>query len=433
MRRALILLATLSVAVLAAPAGAQQAPSFTIPGVTATQGTGGRVTIRFADTPAGRAAYARYAGRLVTIRCQHVDDAPLGSGPVGVVTTRVRMARTLSSVRLRLRGDKNLCSLGSGGVVVPADATSRRFLADVGAGGIVLTTAEQIHTIGSAATLRRLKGGVRLSSRTASPPRGRVGIFGDRGGPRGAVTVTRDGHRLFVEQTGDTVRTNVLGPLDQLQPFAPPRGVDLPVGPQPPAGTPLPARSDPDVTATREGTLVSVDFKGAARRAVTGARVDVECTLNRPAIGLTLPETTGASGRGPRPGRALRLRVARRFHLCVVSFATHTVRIALDQSGRVALEEASVAAGLDRVLHNAGAGATTGYPTAAALSARYRTAVAPLAAPTEAPPDRRVAAWSDGQKHLILSAVARTGRRLFIDVDGPVVTTNTLGLALPDV
>src|SRR4051794_27619800 len=434
MRRAFVL-ALLSLAVLAAPAGAQQVPSTTTPGVSAVQGTGGRVTIRFADTPAGRAAYARVAGKLVTIRCQHVGETPLvGSGPVGVVSTRIRMARTLSSIRLRLRGDKNLCTLGPslGGVVVPADTTARRLLADVGAGVALLATNERIRAIGTPATLRKVKGAVRLSSRAASPPRGRVGIFGDRGGgPRATVTVTRYGHRLFVEQTGETLRANVIGPLDQFQPFQPPRGVDLPLGPRPPAGTPLPPSSDPEVTATRDGELVSVHFSGAARRAVTRARVDVECIESQPAAGLLVPATTGASGRGPQPGRPLRLRIARRFHLCVATFAGHLARIALDQTGRVALEEGSVAASLDRVLHNAGAGATGAYPTAEALSARYRTAVAALAASTDRPPDRRVAAWSNGADHLIVTAIARTGRRLFIDVDGPVVTTNTLGLALP--
>src|SRR3954464_2926003 len=130
MRRT-VLLAVVAFVTLAGSADAQRLPATTTPGVTALRGPGGRMTIRFADTRAGRTAYARYAGRLVSIRCQHAGDAPFGSGPVDLVTTRGRFARRLSSVRLTVRGTTNLCTLGTPltGVMVATDPAGRRFVA----------------------------------------------------------------------------------------------------------------------------------------------------------------------------------------------------------------------------------------------------------------------------------------------------------------
>ena len=77
--------------------------------------------------------------------------------------------------------------------------------------------------------------------------------------------------------------------------------------------------------------------------------------------------------------------------------------------------------------------ADSGYPSAQALSDRYDGAVAALAAPTDSPPDRRIGAWSDSGKRLVLTATARTGRRIFFEVDGRVVRTNVFNVpSLPD-
>src|SRR4051812_36072943 len=131
LRAAILMLLVLAAA--AAPASAQRLPSTTTPGVTATRSAGGVMTIRFSPTTAGRAAYARFAGRRLTVRCQHAGPEPVGAGALDVVTARVRFAKRRSTVRLTVRGSTNLCSLGSfpGGVMVAADATARGFLADV--------------------------------------------------------------------------------------------------------------------------------------------------------------------------------------------------------------------------------------------------------------------------------------------------------------
>src|SRR5205085_3195047 len=122
------------------------------------------------------------------------------------------------------------CSLGSpfGGVIVAADTAARRFLADF-SGLSVLDVVDLIGRDGAAATLRRLGAhGVRLRSRTTSPTRQRIGIYGNRGTTHGAVFVSAAGHRLFGEVTGDVVRTNVLGGLFELGSPPLPSGAALP-------------------------------------------------------------------------------------------------------------------------------------------------------------------------------------------------------------
>ena len=84
-----------------------------------------------------------------------------------------------------------------------------------------------------------------------------------------------------------------------------------------------------------------------------------------------------------------------------------------------------MATGLERVLRAAAAGAAPGYPAGNALSAQYGGAVAPLPDASATPGDLRIAAWSDGARKLVLTAIARTGKQLFAQVDGDVLTTNT--------
>jgi hypothetical protein len=424
MRHLPVLLAGLAVAALPAPADARSLPSTTTPGVTAVRGAGGRVTIRFADTRAGRTAYALYAGRRVAIRCQHVGDLPFGSGPVDLVTTRVRFAKRRSTVRLTVRGATNLCSLGPPltGVMVATDAAGRRFLADVGDSVRIMTAAVLVDVLGPASTLRRVKGAVRLNSAGGSPPRGRIGVFSD-GKTTAAVLLTADGRRRFLETSGDVERSNLLWIFDQLTP-APPT-VPLPTGPLPASPAPLPSTTDPQVTAVRHGGSVAISFTGAARRGLAGAPVSVFCA--GASTGSTSFEGLPRRATGPRSG-PLRLNVPARFHLCSVTYAGRVVGLALDSTGRPVLEDAAVAAAIDRLLHDAGADASPGYPTGDVLANRFAGAVVALAAPTDTPPDRRVGVWSDGARHLMISAVSRTGRRLFAEVDGDVVTSNAPNL-----
>jgi hypothetical protein len=425
MRRRLLLATVLLLAVPAATAEAQL-PQASQPGIRVSRSAGGRVAITFLDTAAGRRAYRRYAGRTVTIRCQSIADRVLGAGPTGVATAKVRFRSSLSTLRLRFRGNVNLCTFGS--VSVATDATARKFLADLGLAAVLPEVAARAARSGAAPAVRRLgKAGVVIGDLASTPRRGRIGVYA-RGGVAAAVARSASGRRLFWQMQGQEIRTNVLAPLDQLGPTVTPPGVKLPSGDFPPAGTPLPATTDPEVTARREGSQAVIDFTGGARDALRGRRVTVACTTHD-AGGLT---SSGVSARedAPTGGRPLRVRVAATSHVCTVTYGSRLARVALDDAGRTELEEATVSAAMDRVLRTAGAEAAPGYPSAQALSDRLDGAVVPLAAPTDNPPDRRVGAWSDGDRKLTLVAIARTGKRLFLEISGDVVRTNEL--SLPD-
>jgi hypothetical protein len=417
-----------AIVLLATPASARaQLPDATRSGIDVARGPGGRIAIRFHDTRAGRAAYRPFAGRTVTVRCQSVGDHPVGSGPVGVATAKISFRPTLSTLRLRVRGTVNLCTLGS--IRIATDAASRRFLADLEQAEVLPAIASLARAHGAAATARRLhpRGGV-LPAPTATPPRGRVGVYA-RDGVVAAVAVSGSGRRMFLDGSADVARTNVLGVLRELNPAAVPQGARLPAGD---TGTPLPETTDPEITARREGSAAVIDITGSARDDLGTSRVTVSCTSPKRDLLGTDAQAMKATRAAPPVGRPLRVAVPARYHLCSVSFGRRIARVAVDDAGRGQLEESTIAAGFDRVLHTAGAAAAagSGYPTGQALSDAFGGAVAPLAAPTDTPPDLRIGAWSEGGRRLTLVAGARTGRRLFLEVDGDVVRSNVF--SVPD-
>jgi hypothetical protein len=423
--RARLLLAT--VLLLAVPATAQaQLPEASQPGIRVSRSAGGRVAIAFLDTAAGRKAYRRYAGRTMTIRCQSIAaDHLFGTGPSGVATAKVRFRRALSTLRLRVRGNVNLCSFGS--VTVATDASARKFLADLVLAQTLPEVAARAARSGAKAAVRRLgKDGVVIGSLASTPRGGRIGVYA-RGGVAAAVARSDSGKRLFFQLQGEEIHSNLLTPLDQLAPIAETRGIGLPSGDFPPAGTPLPATTDPEITARRDGAEAVIDFTGTARDDLRGRRMTLACTQRD--AGLTV---AGFSARenAPTGGRPLRVRVPSTSHVCTVTYGAHLARVALDGAGRAQLEDALVSAALGRVLGSAAPTAATGYATAQALSDSLQGAVVALAAPTDNPPDLRVGAWSDGARKLTLAAIARTGRRLFLEVDGDLVRTNSV--TLPD-
>ena len=50
-----------------------------------------------------------------------------------------------------------------------------------------------------------------------------------------------------------------------------------------------------------------------------------------------------------------------------------------------------------------------------------------LAGPREAPPPGKVGYYSDRAEHVAVVALSRSGRRLFIEIDRDVVSTNVAG------
>src|SRR4051812_27415550 len=227
-------LALLLLALLPATAAAATLPSTTTRGVKVARSAGGRVSITFADTKAGRAAYKPLAGKRVTLRCQKVGSDLVGGGPQRVASTPVRLGKTVSTIRLRVRGGGNFCSLRS--VSVALDTTGRRFLADFQSATAVALGADLLDGRTPAQALRRLgRAGARLATPTATPKTGRVGIY--RSGDRTVVASrSPSGRRVFLDTRADVTRTNVVQLFEQIQQDPLPRGAQLPSGDRPPAG-----------------------------------------------------------------------------------------------------------------------------------------------------------------------------------------------------
>jgi hypothetical protein len=69
------------------------------------------------------------------------------------------------------------------------------------------------------------------------------------------------------------------------------------------------------------------------------------------------------------------------------------------------------------------------YPAAPAVAADVPRLVA-LAAPSDSPPPGRYGLYSDAAQHVTVVGLTATGRRLFIDADGGVLTSNVPELVL---
>jgi len=437
--RTSIALAAAALAALLTPvAEAAPLPSTSEPGVTARALPGQRAQITFADTAAGRRAYRQLAGRSVDVRCQKVGSHVLGAAPSQRFTTRLRMPKRLSTMRLALRGDLNFCFVGSpvGGLSLALDPDGRAFLADFSAGitteavaSTALARAARAGRVPSAATVVRSfrKVGVVLHNPRATPPRDRVGVFS--AGRDHLVVAARSatGRRLFFERTADVTSTNTVGLTEQLDREPSPAGVSLPAGPVPAPGSELPAATDPGISAQRNGRAVTVSLTTAARTKYAAERARVSCNRVR---GDLLQEGVARDTEPPPAGEPLRFDVETGFHVCALgdTAAGPVAYFALDPAGRGRLEEALVAAAIERVIHTAGDAAAPGYPSGEALAGRFDNAVVALSDPAATTQDLRIGAWSDGLRRLTVTAVARTGRRLFARIDGETLTTNTIGI-----
>src|SRR3954468_3605705 len=375
---------------LAVPATAEaQLPEASKRGVQVSQ-AGSRVAITFLDTPAGRRAYRPYAGRTVTIRCQAVGDVAFRAGPQGVMTAKGRFRRALLKLRLRGRGNIHPCSFGT--VTVATDKPARQFLADLILSDVLTATAGRLARTSAAATKRRLgRVGVVLGNPASTPRRGRIGLY-KRNGTLAVVSRSLSGRRIFFEAQGETVRTNVLALLDQFKQSPLPRETRLPSGAIPPAGTPLPDTTDPEITAHRNGDAAVLELSGGAREALRGRRVTLDCLSTTKTLGGATGSATRRTARVPSDGGPTRIPVSSAYHLCSVASGRHFARVALDSTGATALEEGSGTAALARVLRAAGA-APQASPRAQALSDSLGGDVVPLGSAGADPPDLRIGAW----------------------------------------
>jgi hypothetical protein len=213
------------------------------------------------------------------------------------------------------------------------------------------------------------------------------------------------------------------------------------------AQAPLPVGEADGVRIVRErGALVVVFTQRAEklRRKVAGKFVSVLCTE-------FVEDGTHGGGitqRAPKRGRRIETGdLTRGMDYCRVWLAArtvtrdgerrrlrreHIVAVPLTQAGAVFLDEQVKAFMLLSVLTFAELAAEdlnkTGYVTPAELLEGLpqggRGAIVPLATPSDTPPAGAVGYYSDGAQHAATVGVSKSGRRLFLEVDGEVLHTN---------
>jgi len=237
----------------------------------------------------------------------------------------------------------------------------------------------------------------------------------------------------------------------------------------------LPVGEAHGVRVVREkGAIVVVFTKRAARlyKRIAGRLVEVDCTDTEPqqpgpprAYAFLVPHHPGelteeSSGgvtmRAPKRRRKLATGdLTRGMDYCRVWLAAHTVRrdgarqriprrlivsVPLTQTGAVFVDEESKVRRLMQLLFAAGFVADelkiSGWPSYAQLIDAAHPAtglrIVNLASPADTPPARTIGYYSDRAEHVAVATVSRSGRRLFIEVAGDVLTTNVAGYVFGD-
>jgi hypothetical protein len=202
-------------------------------------------------------------------------------------------------------------------------------------------------------------------------------------------------------------------------------------------------------------------------RRIAGKRVEVDCTDEPPAeegpprahayLGPHHPgEIVGVSSggtimRAPRHGRRLVTGDGTKgLDYCRVWLLARTVRrhgqrqriprrlivsVPLTQTGAIFLDEESKAGQLMRLVFAAGFRADDlkigGWPSYEQLldgaTPEAKSQIVELATPDETPPAHRIGYYSDRADHLAVVMLSRAGRRLLIELDGDILTTNLSG------
>ena len=164
--------------------------------------------------------------------------------------------------------------------------------------------------------------------------------------------------------------------------------------------------------------------KGGANVFGEGVRVPRHVTGSSPATIRGGPTTAAW-----RPERTVKGR-----HGQVVFGRKLLVSVPLTQQGAVYLDEEEKTQSIFGVLVIASLsadGTELGrYRTYDELIAKYPKAarsVVELAAPVDSPPAGKIGFYSDGAAHVLVAAPSASGRRLFIEYDGDVLSTNVAG------
>jgi hypothetical protein len=201
------------------------------------------------------------------------------------------------------------------------------------------------------------------------------------------------------------------------------------------------------MVAQRGGVLVIFTARAEKlRRRYAGKVLEISCTdfvedgASVFGEGLRVPRHRHRvfAGDHPRGTDYCRLwlpkRTVKRRHRRVAFGRELLVSVPLTQQGAVYLDEEEKTQGIFGVLVIASLSANGEelgrYRTYDELIAKYpkaARAVVELDAPVDSPPAGKIGFYSDGAAHLLVAALSATGRRLFIEYEGDVLSTNVAG------
>src|SRR4051794_38886442 len=431
----------------AAPAQAAPLPAATEPGITVARESGGAYVVSFTAQ-----AYRSIAGRRLSIACTSSVERSPAAGPPKRFVSRLTTPAKVAPIRLRPRPGTDVCAFAKGsassagtGFLVALDTSARRFLADYetasGVQEIVGLAAAAGRTHASWPAYAELPTRVRrqvghLTSPTAVPSGKRYAYYSDGRRRMTVVGVSASGRRLVFSMDGEDAATNIVPTIDVLGAPDAPSGT-LPVGPFPPAGTPLPDATVAGVTATQQGREVQVAFSGsdaeAAYGRLAGRRVAAVCTrTEQPVLGLLLGQQSATSTvTAPAAPTTLRFEVgAGSFSTCSLAVAAGApvVQVAAGEAGRARRENGLTSRALQAVARRAAGNGPGAYASAPSLATSFADATVVLATPADTPADRRVGVFSDQASHLAVVARAMTGQRLYAEFSGSILRTNLLGV-----
>ena len=432
MRRATFL-AAVSLLGLSASASAATLPfQLRTSGVTVTREPSGSYLIALTAR-----AYRPLAGRRVQIACFNSAHRLPAAAPPRTYDTQLRAPRRPAPFRVHPAPGVDACLLATSDSLHPLAAAlsgrARRVFAEAQAG---LRASIGLTVVLGSARGRTTWPQLSQVSQKLRPYLAGVQYVTD-GRHRAAFSApVAGGGRVSIRLDGDVVTTNLGGFVGSYASNGAAPALQLPAGPVPPAGTPLPTTSVPGVTATLQGRDLAIAFDGsstagAAYAHLAGHAVQISCTPPpRTALGLLTgrfaanvetrapsaqPTTLHARLFGPAPA------------LCSLGLGGGTaplVQVALSPEGAAALEDGRVSLAMQAVAVRAAGDGLSSYASVASLQRSLAGGVAALSSPSDTPNDRRIGVYSDGARHLTVVARTLTGRRLFADFDGDVVSTN---------
>jgi hypothetical protein len=177
----------------------------------------------------------------------------------------------------------------------------------------------------------------------------------------------------------------------------------------------------------RQLVLTFDDSAAALYQRIAGRRLAVSCVSfdRHPRLfGVSSSGTTEL--RPPRRRRPIALGFANQFDLCSFGVrhgrrTTDLTRIPLTPLGAVRLDERNTAVTLIAAVH---ALAQPERPSAATVAASFHGIV--LADPAQAPPPDVLGVYSDGAEHVYAAQIDRSGKLLFVELDGGSTRSNVM-------